>query len=308
MALERYLHELADPTRPISGSALTRLSDLETSEVASLRDGWPSIPLPRRREIVRKSVELAEDSFEVDFEALFQLALDDEDADIRLGALDGLWESERASLVPVIVRLFESDPEERVRAAAAQSLGRFILLAESDKLPQRSAGRAEAALLAALDARDTPLLVRRRALEAVAARDHPSIPARIEAAYHSKEPQEQLGAIFAMGRSGDPRWLPALLEDLSDEDAERRYEAAVACGEIEDARAVPALRRALADEDREVQLAAVAALGHIGGLDARQALTALTQRGDEQLQEAAQEALEEMSVSEDPFTYGISPN
>jgi len=34
----------------------------------------------------------------------------------------------------------------------------------------------------------------------------------------------------------------------------------------------------------------------------------LTQRGDEQLQEAAQEALEEMSVSEDPFTYGISHN
>jgi HEAT repeat protein len=164
----------------------------------------------------------------------------------------------------------------------------------------------EAALLATLDAQETPLLVRRRALEAIAPRSHPSIPARIEAAYHSPEPDEQLSAIFAMGRTSDPRWLVALIEELQSDDSERRYEAAVACGEIEDGRAVPALRRALSDDDRDVQLAAISALGHIGGREARQALTALIELSDEQLQEAAEEALEEMSVSDEPFSFGIS--
>jgi hypothetical protein len=308
MALERYLKELAESQNPISALGLTRFSDMEAAEVASLREGWSTIPVERRREIVTKLVELAEDSYELDFEAVFRVGLVDEDAEVRIASLEGLWESENASLVSTFIKLLQEDAEERVRAAAAQALGKFVLLAEFDKLPQRTAARVEAALLAVLDAAETPVLIRRRALEAIAPRNHPSVPARIEAAYHSPEPEEQVSAIFAMGRSSDPRWLPALLEELRHEDPERRYEAAVACGEIEDVRAVAALRRALSDEDREVQLAAIAALGHIGGREARQALTTLVEHGDEQLQEAAEEALEEISASDEPFSYGLSLN
>jgi HEAT repeat protein len=279
---------------------------LQGPEVESFRHEWPSIALDRRREVVRKLVELSEDSFELDFETLFRLALEDSDPEVRVTSLEGLWESENTSLVHTFVTLLQQDDDERVRAAAAQALGKFVLLAEFDKVPSRIAARMEAALLATLDASDTPLLVRRRALEAIAPRNIPGIPARIEAAYHSEEPDEQLSAIFAMGRTSDPRWLAALMEELQHDDAERRYEAAVACGEIEDARAVPALRRALSDDDRDVQLASISALGCIGGREARQALIAIIERGDEQLQGAAEEALEEMSVSEEPFNFGIS--
>jgi HEAT repeat protein len=306
MTLERHLRDLSESDGPVSAASLAGLSDLQGNEVEAIRQEWPSIPTERRREVVRRLIELAEDSFELDFEAVFRVALEDRDPEVRVASLEGLWESENSSLVPIFVSLLQHDEDEQVRAAAAQALGKFVLLAEFDKLPPRTTARMEAALLATLDAPETPLLVRRRALEAIAPRSHQSIPARIEAAYHSPEPDEQLSAIFAMGRTSDPRWLVALIEELQSDDSERRYEAAVACGEIEDGRAVPALRRALSDDDRDVQLAAISALGHIGGREARQALTALIELSDEQLQEAAEEALEEMSVSDEPFSFGIS--
>jgi HEAT repeat protein len=71
-----------------------------------------------------------------------------------------------------------------------------------------------------------------------------------------------------MGRSADNYWIATLIDELQNDDAEIRYEAATACGMIEDEEAVPYLIDLLADDDAEVREQAIVALGAIGGEDA----------------------------------------
>ncbi|MEM4359453.1 MAG: HEAT repeat domain-containing protein, partial [Candidatus Bilamarchaeaceae archaeon] len=79
--------------------------------------------------------------------------------------------------------------------------------------------------------------------------------------------EEREGAAEALGKIGDARAVPVLIDALKDKDRYVRYEAAEALGKIGDARAVPVLIDALKDKDRYVRYEAAEALGKIG--DAR---------------------------------------
>jgi len=78
--------------------------------------------------------ELAEADFELNFGAVFRLGVIDEDAEVRAAAINGLWEDEDVRLVPLLVKTLLEDEAPAVRAAAARSLGRFILLGELQKI------------------------------------------------------------------------------------------------------------------------------------------------------------------------------
>ena len=84
-----------------------------------------------------------------------------------------------------------------------------------------------------------------------------------------------------------------------------------AAGETEDERFVPALVEALSDDDSEVRLAAIESLGAIGGQRARQALQRVGQGRDEAMVEAANAALEELDTLADPLgirVRDVNPN
>ena len=65
--LEHYLVELRDPSKPVVMSKLAELSDLSPEEAEIFRREWPSIDVARRRQIVGRLAELAEDNFDLDF-------------------------------------------------------------------------------------------------------------------------------------------------------------------------------------------------------------------------------------------------
>jgi HEAT repeat protein len=243
--------------------------------------------------MLRALVELTETAIEVDFTALFRGCLNDEDADVRLLAIEGLWESEDVWLVGELVRFLKGDPHPGVRAAAAASLGRFVLLGELGDIEAAVAARAEQALLEAYFTSEEPLEVRRRALEAVAYSCEVGVGDLIEEAYYQGEEEMRLGALFAMGRSADRRWRSIVIEELESPSPAVRYEAALACGELELRDAVALLSHLISDADSEVWNAAVDALGKIGGAEARQILQSCCRSENEALQAAAEEALEQ---------------
>jgi HEAT repeat protein len=113
-------------------------------------------------------------------------------------------------------------------------------------------------------------------------------------AYEEHDDILRIGAVFAMGRSADPRWNRYVLEELGNNDSAMLFEAARASGELEIEEAVPDLIRLLGDEDVEIRDAAVWALGRIGGPEARRALKACCASDDEDLAEAAEDALAEL--------------
>jgi HEAT repeat protein len=276
------------------------LSDLRPEEVELFAVGWTSISAMRRRQVMSALVEIDEVNFTVDFSAIFRLGLDDSDEKVRACSIDGLWEDESPALVDSLLRVLSSDPSIDVRAAAATSLGRFVLLAELGELDEHLGQKIVEALWQVLEDPHEALGVRRRVVEAISYCGEKRVRAAIEQAYGHESEKMRVSAVFSMGRSTDPSWGSTVISELSSINPEMRYEAARASGELELTEAVPSLTSLIADPDREVQQAAISALGKIGGQEARRVLQACCESDDEVIATAGDEALGELE-----FTSGI---
>ncbi len=301
--LRSYMEELKGSQSPIKSGSLILFSGLSGEETELLKGVWLAVPLSRRRQVVQRLVEMAEEDVELDFNAVFRVCLGDPDEGIRVAAVDGLWECTESSLIAPLIKLVQKDTSERARAAAATGLGRYAMLAVMGKLAERDANRVWTSLLQVVETEEEPLEVRRRAVEAIGAFCLPQVPAILEKAYQSPELKMKSSVLYAMGRSCDPRWLPILQNELSSQHPELRYEAANACGEIGEQEMVPYLIPLISDPDFQIQLAAISALGAIGGPQAQRFLIRCLKDPDERIQEAAQEAIENMDAEEAPLGF-----
>jgi HEAT repeat protein len=305
VSLEAYLRELADPEQPLAVAKLTNLSALRADEATLFSAAWAEMELSRRQQLIQELSELAEDNVELNFDAVYFVALGDRDPHVRVGAIRGLWEYAGRDLIDVLLTLLESDADAAVRAEAALALGRFVVEAEFDAVRPAAAERVEQALRRAFEDGGEVLEVRSRALESLGARSADWVRELVAEAFHSAERRLRLSAAHAMGRSCDSAWLPDLIAELESDDAEMRYEAAGALGSIADEAAAPALARLLDDEDAEVQQAAIAALGEIGGGVAKEALKEVAASAGGRPREAALAALAEIDFAEDPLGFTI---
>ena len=299
LPIEKTIATLSDGRKPLLNSKLTDLSNLTPAELELFRKTWARVEVERRRQIIYRLVELAEGNLELNFDSIFITCLKDEDAEVKSKAIEGLWENEEASLINPLTSLLTGDSSEKVQAAAASALGKFAMLAEFQKLRPSYTARIYRALLGVIGDKTRSVEIRRRALEAAAPLNLPSIKETIMEAYQSKEPKLRVSAIYAMGKNCDSSWLPTLLKELGSTDAEMRYEAAGACGELEEKEAAPYLAGLTTDPDADVQKAAIQALGKIGGSEARDCLKQCLLHPDETVQQAAEQALNEFKGEED---------
>lgn len=294
--MRRTLEELLEILQAgrLSRGDLYGLSNLSRTQAEVAWKVCASLSPAVRREMVQTLVEIAESDFEVNFGEVFRLALGDEDGEVRRAAVEGLWEDEDVRLVPVLADRLLKDAVPEVRAAAATSLGRFLLLGELEKIQERPHRVAFQALLTACTKAEETIEVRRRALESLAYSGEEAVADLIRSAYEDSDERMRVSAVFAMGRSADDRWADQVMGELHSANPEMRYEAARACGELALERAVPALIELVGDVDPEVQEAAVWSLGQIGGDEARQVLVDCSRSANEALREAAREALREL--------------
>jgi hypothetical protein len=290
--LERVFHEERVPIH-----LLYRLSDLTPEQTVTFETKWNEAPDNKRAIISRHMADITENNFVVDFAPSFRKFLDDSSAEVRLAALDGLWDCTDMSLVAPVILLVQNDPDERVRAQAAATLGHIVLMAEWGQVDKDHARTIVDALIGEYNKPFTPPAVRRAALESIGPSADERIPKLIHAAYFEGDAAMQVSAVFAMGRNADNRWLPVVLEELENPHSEMRMEAAQAAGEIGSSDAVEPLVFLLQDEELEVRLAAIYALGKIGSDLAQEVLEDLLNDpyGDEATLEAAEIALDEMS-------------
>jgi HEAT repeat protein len=260
----------------------------------------------RREHVVSTLVDLAEDNVELNFDALFTLALGDVDPAVRRDAVRGLWEYEGAELIDRLAELLESDADGGVRAEAALALGRFALKNELDELRKPDGERVDSALRKAVENESEAPEVRGRALESLGARSEPWVRDLIEEGYASDDRPLRLGAVYAMGRSADASWIETLSLEATSEDPEMRFAAGTAAGAIADEEAIPMLVGLARDEDDEVRAAAISALGEIGGSEAKEALRELVDDPAERVRDAAVAALREADFADDPLGVRIA--
>ena len=307
MPLAQHLDALCDETHLLKHAELMELSDIVPEELALLEKGWDRISLERRRQLVIRLAQMAEDDVCLDFAAIFKRALRDPDPEVREQSVAGLWECEDKKLISIFITLLQSDPAERVRAAAAQALGKFSALAENDKLLPKDCSRIRQTLLEIVNGPEESLDIRRRVIEAASPFSGAEVRKLILDAYQSPVPELRRSAVYAMGHNAHPDWLATIIAEISSSDPAMRYEAASACGNLGEEAAIPHILPLLRDDDTEVRLAVVQALGNIGGGVAKKALTSCLRSADEAVQEAAQAALEQAEYNEEPLPLSFRP-
>ncbi|HQK12992.1 MAG TPA: HEAT repeat domain-containing protein [Anaerolineae bacterium] len=290
-SLWRLLEELQEMPE---ARDLKQFSGLLEKDMQRFAAAWPDLPVAVRRELVQTWSTLAEADFELDFSAIFRLAMHDQDAEVRTAAILGLFEDEDVRLVPQLIEILEHDAVVTVRAAAAQTLAHFVLLGELNKIRPRPFDTACAALTAAYNNPNEDLDVRRRAIEALGYTGIAGVPEMIADAYAHPEARMRVSAVLAMGRSADKRWAKIAYQELFNPLPEMRYEATRACGELSLSEAVPALIELVEDVNPNIQQMALWALGQIGGKQAQRTLEQHIHSENPALRQAAQDALEEL--------------
>ena len=292
---------LLDEKHPFPARFLHRFSDLSPVEVKELKTIWKEIEPQRRGALLTDLEEINDKDTLVNFESVALLGLKEEDPIVRGTAIRLLEKTEDRKVIPLLIALMHTDPDEKVRAEAAFALGNFVLEGELDKIPDKVYDDMMIHLLAVINGMDAPL-VRRRALEAASYSCREEIPELIQKAYAEKGKEWLVTALFSMGRSADPQWEKEILKHLNAKDEDVQLEAIQAVGEIELKSAHQPLLEMLETgvEDEDLRNAIIWSLSRIGGEDARPVIEKMLEESrDDEESEFLQEALDNLAFTED---------
>ncbi len=271
----------------------------------------PRQPKEERLALLKRIVE--EPDYMTDYSPLLRDCLDDPDPEVRMLAIQGLWDYPESEFIPVLFEIAENDPDGRVRCRAIITLGRYIYEGEMadydfdfgsmedimrlEELPQEDFEKVRTFLFDVYRNEGKTLDERRFAIEALSFLHDPEVLQVIESAHAHPDPKMKLSAIFSMGRNGNVRWSEIILQELYNPDAELQREAIRAAGEAGLTEAGKDLWRLTYSEDRDTQLEALWALGQSGWEGAFERLDELSlDSSDPEIQETAEAALEEWYI------------
>src|SRR2546423_7123028 len=209
---------------PMPQAEVDTLSMLEGGDLDRFREVWARLPAGARARLVRALHTAAVQRLRLDFSALNQLALEDADPQVRLAGVQAAIEDRSPGLMAKLLDLATSGPSLDVRAAAADDLSRFTLLAELGDLDPELTARLRARLQEVL--RDESQAPRGRGAALAALGYFSDMDVAEELAAGFTNPDLRLGAVRAMGRSAGPRWTDRLMPGLGSEGPQRRQAAA----------------------------------------------------------------------------------
>lgn len=221
-ATNPLLSALRDAHEDVRGAAFSALLAIGQRRASAMPDAgaWEA-------GFADPTAALTQIAWQTDVEAvkLLQVALGDEDPEVRIGAAYTLSHLGLQGALEPIARLLAEDPDEEVRAAAAYSLGELALRGGG-----AAAERAARALAWAWGRPGVDNATQGAALRALSELERPdSAPLFYEALAHPDAVLRQL-AVMGLGRLRDLAALPSLSAALRDPDYGVRRNAAFAVG------------------------------------------------------------------------------
>lgn len=279
---------------PLSDAALKTLNELDEPKLKKFMAAWDGLAPERRAYVAEKLAAQLEDEFELNYDPIFTQIMADPDPRVRLSALEGLQFNSDDSMIDPLIEILRRDPNEEVRAAAAESLGVFMMAGVLGKLSERRNDKVYAALMGVLltEAETSPVYA--NALISISCVSNEEVDYRIRSAYKSEDENLRVSAVTAMGVSANDAYEDFVRKELNSPNEDMRSEAATAAGSLEMVDAVPALGKLMEDPLPFVAISAIDALAMIGNPQARKLLENAAESDDEEIAEAAAEALDEM--------------
>ena len=296
--LDELFSLLMDEEQLLPIEELSALSDLDTRQLDRFSSCWQSLSPQRRRTLLATLGQQADEHVELLFDSINCLVLDDPDPTIRKIAIGNLWESTDPSLPSAFLTALNEDSSILVRAAAADALGRFVLLTELEDGSLTESDQIVDDLLRTIrDGASSEL--HRACVKSLGFSSREETQAIIADAYLSEDEDLVQSALIAMGRSANPVWRPEILQELNHPSPLIRAEAARAAGELELHDAAQSLVELLEDVSDEVIHIAIWSLGQLGGDVARTALLNIQASApDPETVKKADEALEHLAFLE----------
>lgn len=298
------LEQILDPTVNILAIEIEALSDIDSIQATRISNALSELDLTKQKQLLEHLTISAEDRFELNFDELFIVKLEDPSEDIRIMAIKGLWEYTDRFLLRKLIDTLYTDESENVQIEAARGLRKFSILAQSNKLLDRDSQYLEERLLNLIgpegDDYELNIDLRRFITEALAPFDNERVRNIIMDNYNSVDETLKSSGLFAMGDNGHPQWIPFILEEMENENPEIRFEAAGAAGRLADISLVPALARMGNDTNTEVLSSIITALNNIGGEISEIVLKRFLQHTNTTIRELSKDALDNMSLEELP--------
>lgn len=266
-----------------SKDALAELSDLDQNEATYLSNVWGEFSTELRRDLLEELGKQADENITFSFEQINRIGLDDANDEVRKQSILNLWESEDPSLVIPIIEKLMDDPSDEVKAAAATALGAFVLIGETQGLPDSRLELIENALLEVHQS-TTNKQIQENCLESLGYSSRKEVDQLILSAFESGEESSVRSAILAMGRSANKRWKDYVLKHLQSPSPLLRLESVVAVGELEIKEAISDIIDLVEDVDERTRNASIWSLSQLGGSRAADILAELynsAEDGDE---------------------------
>jgi HEAT repeat protein len=305
ISIQQLIDALLNESKVFPARYLHRLSDLTPEDTDALKKIWSSISERRRTALLEDLEQLGETDTIVYFFEVCRIALKDSVPAVRRLAIQIMSSYESPKVIPAFLTMLEKDSSPEVRAAAAAAMGVFVYMGEIDEISARILRLIEKCLLQAATGTDDKL-VRRRALESLGGSSRDEVPPLIEKAYAMKDPDWQVTALFAMGRSANARWKSHVLDSLDDPRPAVRAEAVGAAGELELKEATKPLLKMLRDDEDDVRTAAIWSLSQIGGERVAEALEVLLEKTkDEDEIELLEDAVDNLAFTEDMRKFAL---
>lgn len=293
--LLKLLPQIANEDSPIPLDDFSAISDMNSDDLDAFLEVWQALSAERRRDLIEELGRQADEHIELNFELINRAGLDDQDEAVRRIAISNLWECKDDDLIEVYLESIKKDPSSEVKVAAADALGRYVLLGELEEISADQHHEIEDTLLKVLDD-ETFDLLQQSCIEALGYSSRQESERVIERAYASEDPDIRRSALVAMGRSYNQRWEPHVLQELTSPFPGIRAEAARAAGELELKIALEPLIELLDDVHASVQEAATWSLGQIGGDTAEEALLAMQElTEDEDMLKTIEDALDHLA-------------
>ncbi len=292
---------LLEDKPPFPAQYLHIFSDITPADLEAVEKVWPQVSVKRKINLLQDLESLMEADTLVSCDDFARFALQDENPNVRAQSISLLWECEDTRLIAIFGDLLAHDANENVRAAAADALGKFILLGELEEIPARSFRRAFDILVRSFSS-ELFEGVQQQIVRSLSYSSDEKIFPLIQEAYSRPSKSWRIAALESMGRSADDRWKEIILEMMRSTDEDYQYEAVRAAGEIELKAAKSTLLDMLLDENQnsDLRYQIIWALSKIGGRDVREKMRGMLENTeDEEEIDVLEMALDNLELSED---------